>query len=64
MRLGAGARIGASGAAFKDNHLLQVMLNGVEQRKGTEVVWDTSGSMHFANPLDVGDYFEIRQLSN
>lgn len=55
--------IGASDAAFKNNHLLEVYLNGVNQRKETDVKWVSSGSLKFVSPLDDGDYFEIRLLS-
>ena len=56
--------LGASAAAFNGDNLTQVLLNGVQQIKGSEVVWDSSGTMHFANALDVDDYFEVKQLSN
>jgi len=55
--------LGASASAMFDNHLLTIMLNGVEQEKGVDVVWDTSGTMHFSNALDIGDVFYIKLLS-
>jgi len=61
-KTGETINLGASAAAFNGDNLTQVMLNGVEQRKGTDVTWDSSGTMHFTLPLDVGDYFEVRQL--
>lgn len=63
-KTGETINLGANAAAFQANNLLQVMLNGVEQRKETDVIWDTSGSFHFALALDVGDYFEVRLLAN
>jgi len=56
--------LGVDAATFNADNLLQIMLNGVEQRKGVEIIWDTSGTMHFADALDVGDYFEVRRLAN
>ncbi len=55
--------LGASASAFFNDHLIQVMINGVEARKGTDVIWDSSATMHFALALDIGDYFEIRRLA-
>jgi len=63
-KTGETINLGEDAAAFNADNLLQVMLNGIEQRKGTDVTWDSSGTMHFALALDVDDYFEVRRLAN
>jgi hypothetical protein len=55
--------LGASAAEFFNDHLLQVMLNGVEQRKAVDIIWDSNTTFHFALALDVDDYFEVRQIT-
>ncbi len=55
--------IGGASGAFNSNNLISVLKNGVEQVKGTEVIYDSSGSLHFASPLDVDDTFKVKFLT-
>lgn len=47
--------LGADAAAFRANKQIKVLLNGVEQIKGTDIVYDTLNTVHFALALDVND---------
>ena len=55
--------LGASSAAFNTNNLLTVLKNGAEQEKGTDVIYDASGTFHFAVALDIGDTIVTRLLA-
>jgi hypothetical protein len=55
--------LGASSGVFNANNLLQITLNGAIQLKGTDVVYDSATTFHFAAALDIDDYFEIRLLA-
>ena len=51
--------IGASATAFNNQNDTRIRLNGVQQTKGTDAVWDSSDSFHFNVALDVDDTFEV-----
>lgn len=51
--------IGATSGDFDNDNRTRVRLNGYQNTKGTDAVWDSSTSFHFSVPLDVGDTFEV-----
>jgi hypothetical protein len=63
-KVGDTINLGASAAVFNADGKTQVYNNGLMQLKGSNVTWDTSGSMHFDTALDVGDEFMILQMYN
>lgn len=57
----------SSGALFQSNARVQILRNGVPQRKrGTspEVVWVSTTSFQFAAPLDAGEFFSVIAPAN
>lgn len=56
--------LGASAIIFNANNLLTITVNGVEQLKGVDVVWDSNLTMHFAVALDIADIFQAGLLAN
>jgi hypothetical protein len=50
----------ASAALFNADRRCSVQLNGAEQIKGTDFIWDSTTTGHFAFILDVGDYYKIK----
>ncbi len=55
----AAINLGDNAAAFRANKQIKVLLNGVEQIKGTDIVYDSSNTAHFAIALDVDDVFTV-----
>lgn len=51
--------IGADAAAFNGENRTRIRLNGDQLGRGREVIYDSSVSLHFTFPIDVGDEFEI-----
>lgn len=54
--------LGASGSAFNANNQVIVQENGIEQVKGSDFIWDSATSGHFAIPLDVDDTFKVKYV--
>lgn len=52
-----------SANAFRDNNQIEVLLNGVEQFKSVDIVWDSATTGHFAIPLDITDIFTIKYFA-
>lgn len=53
------ASLGLSAGDFSNDNRTRVRVNGYQQTKGTDAVWDSSTTFHFAVPLDPGDTFEV-----
>jgi hypothetical protein len=51
-----------SALLMDSDNTCKILLNGVQQIKGTEFIWDSIDSGHFSFALDVGDYFEIERI--
>lgn len=51
--------IGADSSTFNTTDTTHVLLNGVRQDKGNDVIWDTTGSLHFSFAVYTGDIFEV-----
>lgn len=51
--------LGGTAADFYSNTQAHARVNGTFANKGTNVIWDSGTTMHFAEPLDVDDWFEI-----
>ncbi len=60
---GAVSSLGATSGDFKSSGEIVVTLNGVTQKKVDNVVWDSTTSFHFIDPLAVGEYIEIWQTT-
>jgi hypothetical protein len=72
LATGAGATAGTSTPAgdtvvlvatsplFIGDSRTVVTLNGVIQRKGVDVIWDSTTTLHFAIPLDIADVFDVQ----
>lgn len=57
---GITAVLPASAPLFASTDTLQVYRNGLRQEKGTEVIWDSIGSLHFAVALVIGEVLEFQ----
>lgn len=55
----AAIALGGNSGAFNANNKISVLENGVKQVKGTDFIYDSTTSGHFAIVLDIGDYFEV-----
>jgi hypothetical protein len=53
------ASLGASAPEFNNDNRTRVRLNGDQLSKGTDAVWDSATTFHFAVVLDIGDDFEV-----
>lgn len=49
----------SSAVEFNNATTLEVWRNGAKQRKGVDVIWDSLTSMHFVDPLSIGETFEV-----
>ena len=54
--------LGASAATFNTNDNLSLYLNGVLQVKGIDIVYDSTGTLHFTAALYVNDVVYIDEL--
>lgn len=55
--------LNASAGDFNADGNIQVYRNGVKQVKGTDIIWDSTTTFHFADVLDVDDVFSVLQLA-
>ncbi len=49
----------AGAALFNVNNLVRIRLNGAQQIRNTDAIWDSADSMHINLAMDIGDVFEI-----
>lgn len=63
-KTGDTVNLGASAGAFNVNNLLQININGIEQKKGTDIIWNSSETMHFTDVLLIGDRITIRLIAS
>lgn len=52
--------LGATANDFNNNTQAGVRLNGCDQTKSVDAIWDSSTTFHLIYPLDIGDIFDIR----
>lgn len=57
---GTTAVLPASANLFNSTTTVIVRRNGVGQEKGVEVIWDSTGSLHFADVIEVGEVLEFQ----
>jgi hypothetical protein len=58
---GEAVTLPASAELFNAENKLRVRLGGIQQDKGTDVIWDSTTTLHFANPLDIDDTIEVER---
>lgn len=49
----------SSAALFNGNNLDRIRLNGVQLIRNSEVIWDSTGSLHITLAMDIGDVLEV-----
>lgn len=50
----------SSSGSFNTTTTVQVFRNGIRQEKGVEVIWDSTGSLHFTEAIAVAETIEIQ----
>lgn len=50
----------SSSAEFNSNPRVQILRNGVEQRKGVEVIYNSTTGLHFVAALAIGEEVKVR----
>jgi len=51
--------LGINSSIFNENKLIMISLNGVDQEKGIDIIWDSITMFKFNMVLDIGDIITI-----
>jgi len=48
-----------SASLFNNNGRVNIRRNGVDQIKGTDVIWDSTTTLHFVEQIDIDEVIEV-----